>query len=1297
MLFLSLALLTDELYGQQITSLLTKDGLPQSFVSGITQDKKGFLWIATRNGLARYDGVSFKLFQHDPENEQSLISNQIICLKYIDNILWIEYNTGDIDRFDPGLETFTHYDIGPLLKHNGRKLLSRGWTIYKNELWALEEDNKLVSYSFDSGALLAYDISKNQDKKMPLIGISQVINGKIWMVGQNGMVRFDCQKKEFTNYLLPRSPHFNYNPVTGSCAVDLHMRRNGELMWGDAKAFYFFSPKTMNVHTFSHSLESGIDVMWINELPNGDECFENNGKLYQYNDSTGLKILNKSLWQEGIGTRAFFVDKTGLLWVGTNARGLFKIDFNTPVFPSFWEPGNYPRSLIQNIFHKSIEELFGWTKSDNEFSLPGYHLRTIYDRNGRLWIGLKKNVICFDLSQEGIKKLPPLDRMTRQGELGIGIKGVTFLQDGRPVVAGFNGNIFVYNEEHEKWNELLPLDFLRKKIGSQLVVSDICNVGDSLWITTESDGVLLVDVPSKNISAVPKWLQDSLSNDQLLGICPDPQEKRVLWIGSYAGLLRFDTRTLSLRRFTTKDGLPDNTVYAIQDDAKGHLWFSTNKGICRFGVKTYDIRVFQSRYGLPGDEFNRFHSMKLPDGRISFGGPEGWTVFTPSKIQDDDYHPETCLTGLKVNNVTIDPSLHGDILTKPIAETDHLRLSYKQNFFTLYFAGMEFTQPQDINYRYQLVGIDNYWVESGHNPFANYTNIPPGTYRFKVSCTNASGKWSDKISTITITIMMPWWSSWYAYLFYTIIIFLTIRYLIRQQRIKMELRQSILLKKQEVVQLQRFTKMKSRFFANITHDLRTPLTLILSPIPRLKEAMTGKPEVQRLESIEKNAENLLSYITDLLNFSKVDWELGSLNESIGDISEFTMKLVDCFQDIAKNKGIRLDFLKKQIPRCKFDHDKLKRILLNLISNSLKFTNTGGMVKVELECRDEKEIVFKIMDSGIGMAESAIPYVFDRFYQEVRIHDSGQPIGSGIGLSVVKTLVDAMHGNINVESEIGKGSTFTFSIPFLPFSNGMAEEAPLEASSTAGKHKPLLLLVDDNREIMELIKESMAVSYNFLLASNGNEGLEIAKRRIPDLIITDVMMPIMDGLELCSAIHNNDTICHIPIIMLTAKDGLENRMEGLQNGADEYLEKPFHLDELELRISNLLAQQSRLRKNARKKIVSQEMLANEKEKIDPLLEKFYKAMSENMENPMFGVEEMSVCLHISRVQLHRKLKTLTGLTATELMRNYRLNKAAILLKNGATSSEAAYKTGFDSASYFSKCFKELYGVSPSSFC
>jgi signal transduction histidine kinase/CheY-like chemotaxis protein/ligand-binding sensor domain-containing protein len=1315
-LFFLVYIITVPSQAQSVRSITTKDGLPQSFISGLVQDDSSFIWIGTRNGLARFDGMQYKIFQHYAYDTASLSSNIIIWLKKDhNNRLWIEHESGDIDMINPVTEKISHLLKGNQQANNTVKFVRRGWMVDSDGFfWGIIRSGGLNIYNAKTHKINQFTSAGSTLPSDTVKGMVENEKKEIWLVTQHAISVYDKKQNRFTNWNIPWQQDYGDFAESDAIAIDLHERKNKELMWGDRSTLYFFNTTTHTFRKTSIPTSGYMGIRWIRTATDGTDYLESYGKIYAYTETNSVTPIGNTITHSFGDVKAFLVDRSGVLWMGTNAKGIQQVDLETPFFESFAYKKDFGNDMLMQEFGIDIQKQFRWNEGNQIFSSPSYHLRTAYDQKKQLYFALKETVCYYDSAQKKIVTLPRVPITNNPAEKGIGIKGIAITATNEPMVIGYNGKIFVYHFSSAEWRSFIDPELLRKQFGPLLLPQDICVDDKNCWITTENDGLLKIDLVTKDIVQFKEQhKQGSMPANQLLGIRPDAVDHNICWIGSYQGLIRFNKTTLQCDVFALKEHLPDNTVYSILTDKSGNLWFTTNKGLCKFDPVSHNMRVFHSQHGLPGEEFNRFHHLQLPDGRLIFGGTDGWIKFDALAMKDDTYEPVVAFTDLRINNKEVVSSEKDSDLALPLNALKEMVLPYEKNTLTIEFAGLEYTQPQDLLYRYKLVGYNKDWVVVGKAKQASYTKIPPGTYTLLVNASNTTGKWSPFVKTLKLKILSPWWASWMAYLCYSIIIAGLVLTFIRFRVGRELMKKEMVLKEKETAQLKELDDMKSRFFSNITHEFRTPLTLILGPAEQLKTSTTDKAKQTSLaDTIVRNAKQLLVLINRLMDLSKLEARAMKLHEQRGNPATVIGAVVHSFENDAEARKVALSFSDQSaLTDCWFYPDAVERIVYNLVSNALKFTPIGGSVSVVLS-NNENQLRLTVTDTGTGIADEKLPHIFDRYYQAGDVTGLAKETvdkGTGIGLAMVKELVNQMQGNITVESSVinPSGTGFVLMLPFraaeatgkqviLQQSQGTAELLPVH-------NKAQLLLVEDNEELAAFVTDILREDYQVKHVLNGAEGLEHALTIMPDLIISDVMMPVMDGYEFTSRIKEDIRTGHIPVIMLTAKIAHEHLIEGLSKGADDYLTKPFHPTELLLRIQNQLSRQQRLRDRLRQELATQVMAETVSvvEKPEPIVEdvflvKLYGLIDEHMDDAQFGVDQLAGIMNISRSSLHRKLKALTDMSTTEVVRNYRLKKATLFLKEGFSSSETAYKSGFGSPAYFTKCFREVYRITPGDF-
>lgn len=1310
----------------------TRDGLPQSFITGLVQDREGFVWVSTLNGLARYDGRQFRLFQFESGDTASLASNLIFSMKTDrHNQLWIVHQSYEIDRLDPVTEKIERISSRALFRSHPIKFMRKGWLAdASGNLWLTQVSNGIYRYDWKSNSISHFTYQSKNLAGDSIRGLLEDKQRQLWLIDQHYLSRFDKATGSFIAVPIPYQLDFTAY-AEGSAETAVYERANGEIMFGDRQRLVFYNPRNKSFRTLPLLKYADLGIRVIQPGPGGEEYFESAGIVYRYDDVKGIMAVGDIGMTQFRDAVSFMTDRSGLIWLGTNAAGIQQIDLSTPFFESHPVTKSFHYDVLKEQLGVQLDRFSGWS-ADKQFVASSYYFRSAYDTAKRLWLALRSSIAWYDAEQQKITRLPDVPGISDPVNVSSGIRGIGFGTDGKLWVISDKGYIAYYDALHHEWAAFLDLVRMRNT-NPNFIVNDLLVDGDKLWVTIAGgEGLLRIDCNTKQVLQLnSKTYPRLFPTDMLLKIQPDPTRTQLIWIGTYQGLVCFNKEKLTSEVFSVKQGLPDNTIYSILTDKAGYLWLSTNKGLCRFHPVSHELRLFKTSDGLLGEEFNRFHDLKLPDGRLAFGGMDGWVLFDPAMIKDDNYNPPVAFTAFKINNETAALYPGKTIPGVSLNNMEQLVLPYDKNTLSFEFAGLEFNKPQKLLYRYQLQSYDDKWIMA-NAPVANYTKLPPGRYILNINSSNSTGQWSSVIQSLTIIIKPPFWLTWWALTFYVLLlvglVWAYIRYRLNRERML----QQVFLKEREAIQLKAVDELKTRFFSNITHEFRTPLTLILTPAQRLKQTLQQSDQLRWLGAIERNAHQLLRLINQLLDFSKLESGTLVLNETRASLQGFVEELLRSFYEEAASNGIQLEFNSNAAGEYWFDADKLEQVVRNLVANALKFTPSGGKVMVSLDTgalgQDKKAdrsipigIVLTVRDTGIGIPPDQLPYVFNRFYQVDNFSSvrsaAPQQKGSGIGLALVKEMAELQGGKIEVKSqeETTAGDWSTVFTIWLPYRKLLAPDLndPVNSQISPVQYQPYIpkpatdqlpatdavtiLIVEDNPELAEFIADSLPAAYKTVRASNGAEGLEKAIELIPDLVISDVLMPVMDGFECCHKIKQDERTNHIPVILLTAKASFDNRIEGLTLGADDYLTKPFHIQELQLRVHNLLDRQRILREKLHQELSlgSTAAPAESSQPVvqDPFILKLYDIIEARLDDSLFGVQELVTELGMSRTSLYRKLKALTDMPAGDIIRNYRLKRALHFLKDGLNSSETAYRVGFDSPAYFSKCFREFYNITP----
>ncbi len=1290
----------------------TDDGLPQSFISGLLQDADGFLWIGTRDGLARYDGRKFRVFRHDKTDSTSLTSNVIYGL-YLDpqNLLWVMFGNNKLDCFDPRSLRVIHKNSFPEL----HKLFSAFKPVdyfrdHTGRFWLGTRQHGVICFDPASKKTLFFNTENKKLVGDSVAGIFENPQNKICVFTNRGLEISNAAATQMDEFIpFPPSLHFNYNEgiyeqVTclpnGDCVV---YATDGIVIYDvSVKKFHKILVPAVTAENYARHIQVKKGLIYITDA-GGIYCLDKNFKLtylWQY----------KASKQSDNTCISFLVDRSNVMWFGTNAEGLCKIDLQSLPFTAYPYHINFIADVLSLLPALSPDKI----PHPLEEGTPTYALRYCY-RGDTLIVAhtekdmTEKNSLAFRLTGNRLMPLPAPSGSHHA------LRGLSASPNGVLYGIDIDGNIW-------KWNSLSTLPDSASSllsVGSNGIV-DIEADSNELWVSTGAEG--LFEIKNNHIE---KHFEEGdgkhdLPDNELTDICNDPDNSQILWVGTLGqGLVKWNKNSGAEKIYTTDDGLPNNTIYSIVPDNKNDLWISTNNGISRLNLTTATIYNFDVNDGLNANEFNRFHGIRLPDGRIAFGGMDGFTIFDPDRFTRDSFATGVALTKFYINNVPVD-HLKDSGRISDISQLNRLKLPYNKNFLSFEFAGLEFNQPEKIRYRYMLKGYDNDWIAAGNNNVATYTRLPSGTYTLMVNASNTSGRWSPFVRKLFIVIEPPLWATWWAYTLYFLIGAIIIYFLWRYNAKRVELKHKLEFESLETKKLKELDHLKTRFFANISHEFRTPLTLIKGPIEDFLQDHDIEKLKEILPAMQRNSNRLLQLISQLLDLSKLGAGNYKLTRSKRDIIPFVKQIVNSFSSLAHRKNILLETeidprlkndLRNEAIAFYFDDDVVEKILFNLLSNAFKFAPEGGNITVSL-CFAEKKTGFlelKVEDDGIGIPPEKLPYIFDRFYQADQSNNR-QFEGSGIGLSLVKELVELHGGTITVTSEVNKQTAFSC---YLPLNKKIAPgiesskkeysgeisvpdyETHNEPFENAIDAAPTVLLVEDQPDVRKYIREKLHEHYNILEAKNGVEGFETAKTQMPDLVISDVMMPKKDGFELCHSLKTDNVTSHIPVILLTARAEDADKLTGLETGADAYLIKPFNARELNIRIHNLIEIRAKMRAKFSSKLAVKpsEIAVTSRDRI--FVQDLLTVTETHIADEKFSVEQLGKAVNMSTSQINRKLKALVNQSAQQFIRSVRMQRAQELLKNNAaTVAEIAYEVGFKDPGYFAKVFKTHFGVQPS---
>ena len=1304
-------------------------GLVDPEIWSILDDAKGNLWFGSlTGGICRYDG-EFLTYYNIKEG-----------LTHSGNRAMMEDRSGNI---------WIGTDWG-LCKYDGKYITQYSGYVFFSIKSILETDNGNIWIGTSNGAIekkgnIWTHYTENQGLINNMVNsICEDKNGNLWFGTDQGVCKYDG-----ISFI-----HFTENEGLVSIRVRSVMEdKSGNLWFGtlqgvskyDGKSFRQYTVKEgLSSNSISSIIEDSNGYLWIGTWGGGVDMYD--GKTFTHY-TTGDGLNNNDV-------TSVIEDNCRNIWLTTFGGGVMKLNRN-----SFM----YSTHLLEDIGKSKVTSI-------------------IEDPDGNIWFGflsgeglIKYNGDSFTV----MKRDEGLDNISIRSMLEDKDGNIWFTNDNNPALQKYDGKSFTIYDNKEIWNSAYGECMHKDKEGN-------------IWVGTWGEGIIKFDgvsftsfpfpgiqPPYNSITSILQdrkgnfWfgtlafglikydgefitkyhLNEGLSDIRITSLFEDKNGN--IWIGTEdGGVNQFDG--VSFTYFTEKEGLSNNYVSSVIEDKKGNIWVGTKRGLSLLSPQeadNYSVTTFDTNDGLKELDFNGNAVCLDSRNRLWWGTGNIVTMLDLDRFEIIPEPPVIQLNTINLNDEFIDFGilLAGIEEAEPsLSDTTHMKmrglkfsdvapfynypldleLPHNMNHLTFNFSATEWTAPQSIRYQYMLEGMDEQWSPLSEENQADYRNIPPGEYKFKLKAISKTKIWSETFE-YPFTIRRPWWFRWWAYTFYAMVLILLaryyVRYIISRERIKAEIQ----IKQVEVDKMQELDQMKSRFFANISHEFRTPLTLLLGPVEDSLKKGKGEIKVRRdiLEIMQRNGKRLQKLINQLLDISKLETGKVSLQVSTGNLEEFVRTIILSFLSLAESKHIRYEY---DLPETNlivyFDGGKLEKILTNLISNAFKFTPADGEINVSLryitsaESDTLQNVEIKVIDTGMGIPSEKIDRIFERFYQvsDSNIHEEE---GTGIGLALTGELVDLYRGEIHVESEVGRGSTFSVRLPVLKeqFKDeeivavtqdregrmesavkgiGLEEsersEITIEEDHEKAKDTPVILVVEDNIDLRNYISRNLGNSYQIMVAENGKTGLSGAIENIPDLVISDVMMPEMDGMEMCHRLKTDERTNHIPVIMLTARADRGSKLEGLETGADDYIIKPFDTEELSVRVRNLIAQRKRLRDKFRKEFVS-DPIDMEVPYEDQFLNKLSGILDQYVSEPDFKIDHLVDELHMSRAQVFRKINAITGYTPNDLIRSLRLKKAASLFRSGHKHiAQVMHQVGFNSQSYFGKCFHELYGMTPSEY-
>jgi signal transduction histidine kinase/ligand-binding sensor domain-containing protein/DNA-binding response OmpR family regulator len=1339
--------------------LTNSNGISQSEVYAFLEDSRGFMWIGTLDGLNRYDGYDSTIFNIEKLNPNSISNNTIRCLKE-DRLgrIWIGTDDG-LCVYNPLSEKIYQVKISCIADKTALQI--RAINIYNNyillgtssgliranigtaNLDKIEKDLRLVNFT-KNNKINVSDITlcKNgstwiatsegifgmvfqNDKKKPLI-IETITNqvflnnistflqedkySNLWIIThERGFYRFNPTTKKIDSFSENRPNSSVVSELYSAAKTDKNgnlwiSTRDKGLLFLEASKLNDANPQFKNIRnnpTDDKSLNSNLiyslyvtknNVLWVGTIGSGINIYDPQQKVFNH---IKIPLINGQMQSSSNFVRSVYNDNKGNIWIGTQNNGLYVLNRKNK---SFRKAGFGSQSLFYiyntgggNTVICSSRGVSVIKLVNNEAKVIDTHFSDAYFNSCK-----SKDDIVWVAGLSGITKCKIIN-----GNLS---PEKVYSRNSNPKISLNNCRVLFYNKEK---NELLT--------------------------GTEGGGLNILKLDKQhNVASVQIYKKsnatNSISNNYIRSIIKDSDGN--FWIGTFEGLnkLIYNSKSgeITFKTYTKKEGLPNNMIQSLVEDNQKKIWIGTNGGLSKFDFRKETFVNYTVSEGLQSNEFSEHTVYKKADGEIIMGGINGINTFYPEKIQSSNNPPKTTITNFYLFNKKVDISdaeTRTSPLTKSITLTDTLLLDSDENSFGFDFSAMLHTTPEKVKYAYMLEGFDEDWhYTDAKNRRAYYTNLTHGKYNLLVKSTNIDGKWEIKPRQIFIKIKTPFVYSWIAIILYFLIFILVMVYLTNYSVIKYTTKNKLVLDNVHKDKMHELDELRNRFFINISHDLRTPLTLISSPLDQVLKNENLSPDIQYHLKLAKKNVKKLRYITEqLLDFSKAEAGKLSAIRKNKNIVSFIKKEAAHFSHALTSKGLDFDIIcSKEAIYTYFDSDMISKVLFNILSNAIKHTHEGE-ISIEIDrifhsipatLNTEKYRSFiriDIQDTGEGIEQKELNKIFDRFYQA----QGEKEKGFGIGLSHCKDLIEAHEGVIEAQSEKGIGTTFSIFIPDIqlqttqPFTDTDAEnqaDVYNESIDNEGSQDELhdskalqkILVIEDNVDMRKFICHELKKEYKIIEAEDGQEGLLMAEKFSPDIIISDVMMPNMDGMEFCKRIKSDIKTSHIPVILLTAKTEEDSKYEGIKMGADDYISKPFEMEYVALRIQNILKSREQLRKLFQLNSSLNPSAITVSSLDEKFLIRLMKEMENGLSDPEFTVISLEEKMGMSHSNFYRKIKNITGQSGKDILLDMRMKRAKQILTDtkGIRVSEVAYMVGYTNPKYFSQSFKDYYGVLPS---
>jgi ligand-binding sensor domain-containing protein/signal transduction histidine kinase/DNA-binding response OmpR family regulator len=1291
-----------------------EDGLSHNTVTSILQDKEGILWLGTKDGLNRFDGYTYKVFRSDSEDPHSIGSNFIQSLYEYNGQLWVGTSKG-LYKYNSKTENFSL--INDTANNNIKDILQDN----NGNIWFIA-DFTPARYNVSTQNIQYYDIQEY----FSATSICNDADGNIWFSAISGTInKYDSINDAFTSYDV-----FEHSEESSSKWVEriYPAGKRSILVGTQSQGIKLFDLNTLTYQDILTKDEHNAEIFVRDFLKSSNEEYwvATESGIYIYNMSTGAFINLRKNYNNpySISDNAVYAlcsDKEGGIWAGTYFGGVNYYPKQYTSFDKFFPVSN-ENSISGNAVREITQDKYGnfWIGTEDaglnrydpetgvfthfkpngsDTSLSYHNIHGLLATGEELWIGtFEHGLDVMDIKTGRVLRHYSAGAHPKSLKSNF-IHSIHETRSGK-ILIGTSLGLYHYNRESDNFSAIpeFPTNY------HYTFMLDDYQGG--IWAGTLRDGLYYFD-PKTNKKEYFKHEpgnNKSISNNYITSIFED--SKKNLWITTEDGLCKYNPDENNFNRYNTKNGFPSNVIYSILEDDKKNLWISTSKGLVRFNPVTEDIKVFTKAHGLLSDQLNYNSAYKDSEGRMYFGSVKGLISFNPSGFIKNTFIPPIHITGFQVHNKELLVNKKGSPLNQSITYTDKLTLNHNQSSFSIDFAALSYTAPHMAEYAYKMEGIDKEWTYLKTNRKVYFTELAPGSYTFKVKASNSSGLWNEEATQLKIEILPPFWASSWAYLLYIMFGLLMVYYGVRSYHRHTQKKNRRKIKLLENEKEKEIYQAKIEFFTNVAHEIRTPLTLIKGPLEKIINTPISIPTVtDNLKIMEKNTQRLLDLTNQLLDFRKTEINGFSLTFVKANICELLEEVNSRFKPVAEQKNISFTLdLTQQPLYAHVDPEAFTKIFSNLLNNAVKYAKSKVIVSLKpFNLKEDKTFTIMVKNDGPFIPLEMKERIFEPFF---RLEENKEQTGTGIGLPLARSLTELHSGILALNTDERDMNSFSLTLPihqkneFKLYKEDPEEVSASDEEAEVGNPddiKPVILLAEDNKEMLDFIADGLNKDYTVIKACNGEKALNILKEQNVQLVISDVVMPVMNGFELCRQIKTILDYSHIPIILLTAKSTMQAKIEGLETGADAYIEKPFSPDHLQVQVANLLTNRSKIKEYFSSSPLTHIKSMAYSKADEQFLKKLDGAIYENIADTELNVEHLAEIMNMSRPTLYRKIKAISNLTPNELINIARLKKAAKLLAEGDYRIyEVANIVGYNSQTSFGRNFQKQFGMTPSEY-